>query len=552
MTNEQLVLLEELTYFDKDVWEGSGEVPNHSTDVGGMLSRYDEAKLAEMERKGGNEAKRAAIIREIKNDPDLCNLKIVDKNDDVYAITYQDPNTGEVIVTFRGTATPEEWRDNALGLSETDTPCQKAALEYIEGLPYDGITVVGHSKGGNKAQYVTLLSDKVDRCVSVDGQGFSPEFYEKYYAEVQAKGGLIINYYKDGDFVNILLLPVPGSNQVGLTTSPDVTNVDFHHLESVFQYVQDEDGNWYIVCDENGNPILKEGDRQDAMQYAHEFTCFVVNVMPIEDREKMGQYIGALLAIVRSGGYTYKGVYYTDVMEFLMSDPEMFGMLIAYVAMYVDTYNLSEEEVDSLLRMLSLDGFFEEIRVKMRDDPDFKEKAGDTIGSLFLLLMNNLKDGERDGIIEWLLNKFLGEDAVEVWQETEEAYGKIPDFDKNTANQHGTIRTAKTRDFTQSTYDALMQAMQGIDSCTIGSVSGWRGYAGEEWYDDLLIDNMIRGINTYFNRIEQINQQCRERVNTVFDQAHQVDAANAAKLRAVTEKLGLVAGAVEEIAGYLG
>lgn len=37
---------------------------------------------------------------------------------------------------------------------------------------YDSITVTGHSKGGNKAQYVTVLSDKVDRCISMDGQGF--------------------------------------------------------------------------------------------------------------------------------------------------------------------------------------------------------------------------------------------------------------------------------------------------------------------------------------------------------------------------------------------
>ena len=35
-------------------------------------------------------------------------------------------------------------------------------------------------KGGNKAQYVGILSDKVDRVLSLDGQGFSKEFVEKY------------------------------------------------------------------------------------------------------------------------------------------------------------------------------------------------------------------------------------------------------------------------------------------------------------------------------------------------------------------------------------
>ena len=61
----------------------------------------------------------------------------------------------------------------------------ESCSDYIENLPYDSITVAGHSKGGNKAQYVTVLSDKVDRCISMDGQGFSQEFIDKYYAEIQ-------------------------------------------------------------------------------------------------------------------------------------------------------------------------------------------------------------------------------------------------------------------------------------------------------------------------------------------------------------------------------
>src|SRR5699024_6249914 len=127
----------------------------------------------------------AAIIRQIKNDADLYSLDIVDKDDSVPALCFNDPDDpGHAVVVFRGTSGKDEWIDNAIGLGVSDTERQKAALDYIENLPYDNITVAGHSKGGNKAQYVTVLSDKVDRCISMDGQGFSQEFIDKYYAEI--------------------------------------------------------------------------------------------------------------------------------------------------------------------------------------------------------------------------------------------------------------------------------------------------------------------------------------------------------------------------------
>ena len=50
----------------------------------------------------------------------------------------------------------------------------------------DHVAVTGYSKGGNKAQYVTVVSanaDLIDSCVALDGQGFSPEavsFWKQY------------------------------------------------------------------------------------------------------------------------------------------------------------------------------------------------------------------------------------------------------------------------------------------------------------------------------------------------------------------------------------
>ncbi|WP_346707746.1 Mbeg1-like protein [Massilistercora timonensis] len=173
----------------------------------------------------------------------MYSLDIVNKDDSVPAICFNDPDDPEhAVVVFRGTSGKDEWIDNAIGLGVSDTERQKAALDYIENLPYDSITVAGHSKGGNKAQYVTVLSDKVDRCISMDGQGFSQEFIDKYYAEIQKKGHCIKNYYLEGDFVSILMFPVPGSDQICIDGDDSVIGAENHAASSFYQFWQDEEG----------------------------------------------------------------------------------------------------------------------------------------------------------------------------------------------------------------------------------------------------------------------------------------------------------------------
>ena len=62
--------------------------------------------------------------------------------------------------------------------------------------------------------YVAITSDKVTRFVAYYGQGFSQEFIDKYWAEIQAKGEFITEYSLSTDYVHVLLFPVPNSKQV--------------------------------------------------------------------------------------------------------------------------------------------------------------------------------------------------------------------------------------------------------------------------------------------------------------------------------------------------
>ena len=100
-------------------------------------------------------------------------------------------------------------------LKKYTSPMQEEALDYMETLKksgvfekYDNVYVTGHSKGGNEATLVTMVySDVIDRCISGDGQGFSPEFVrymkktlgQEKFAEIQDK---MYGFHANNDYVN--------------------------------------------------------------------------------------------------------------------------------------------------------------------------------------------------------------------------------------------------------------------------------------------------------------------------------------------------------------
>ncbi|MCL1823711.1 MAG: DUF2974 domain-containing protein [Oscillospiraceae bacterium] len=117
---------------------------------------------------------------------------------------------GEVYVVFRGTNSDEEWFDNAIGLLGTETPAQKAALDFVKEVAgsiknLKHLCVAGHSKGGNKAQYCLVAGNElIDSCVSVDGQGFSRLFFEKYSDIIEKSKEKLTAIAERRDFVNCL------------------------------------------------------------------------------------------------------------------------------------------------------------------------------------------------------------------------------------------------------------------------------------------------------------------------------------------------------------
>lgn len=569
LTDEQIMLLEQLTYLEDKVAREADVVLGPYDSVKSLLRQFDEDALAELEDsdeqfEGLISGKQwAAIIRQIQNDPELYSLDIAGKDDSVPAICFTDPNDPDsAVVAFKGTTGQKEWWDNGSGFGLSDTEKQKEALEYIENLPYNSITVTGHSKGGNKAQYVTVLSDKVDRCISMDGQGFSQEFLDRYYAEIEKKGGSITNYYLDGDFVSILLFPIPGSAQVCIEGDDSIILEKNHVPSSFYRYYQDEDGYWHILENKSGDPALVIGTREEVMVYLHELTVFLLNVMPEEDKRKAGDYIGNILAILMDGkdlkleDKTYNK---SNIKEYLLSDKEMLTKLLAYFIKYVETYNLTDEEIRSLAEVLGLDAVLAVIEGGMAVGNKTLGEAISDAGGLLNLIINQIRDGKEDPIIEWLLkwrggweSEEVGEDMVDFWRSLEKEYQNIPDFDPEKARADAAGKESKIRDFSEKTYGILMSAILSVEADTYGSVSGWSGYAGEEWYDTLLIPNAVGGINAYFERVSEINNACRSGAERVFDEANQADRDNAVRLRSVIDELRSVRTLLEKKAENLG
>ncbi len=172
------------------------------------LDRLDVAIKEQSTTPKSRELSRLKILKNaVDRNPTLANSVISNitlSDDGLNACVFTRPG-GSVSVVFKGTGAGE-WIDNGEGLSgmvdkntyityEKDGSTksttvdndyasnqQVGALNWFRRICKENnwtddtqITISGHSKGGNKAQFVAMLSGKADYCFSFNGQGFSPE-----------------------------------------------------------------------------------------------------------------------------------------------------------------------------------------------------------------------------------------------------------------------------------------------------------------------------------------------------------------------------------------
>lgn len=194
--------------------------------------------LEEAQKKYSDDIRKFTILKNaIKNDSGLGKLVIANQSSNIIdsetgsvynqkglnACTFQDNlnSPTEVTVVYRGTGSGE-WLDNGIGLSGSvvSSKQQEQATGYFDylveknGWDYSkpSINITGHSKGGNKVQFVVMTSkysDLIHNGYSFDGQCMSPEAIEHFKTtygaeEYEARRNKLFSISADNDYVNVL------------------------------------------------------------------------------------------------------------------------------------------------------------------------------------------------------------------------------------------------------------------------------------------------------------------------------------------------------------
>ena len=251
LSNDEFILLDELIYLEWDAYD-------NQTVEELVLDILKDDNLQILMDKMSN-----CIISSTKEEweknleliltkPNLSQLVIMDVENHksgMRTASFTD-SEGNVIVVFRGTTSVKEWDDNGQGAYEYDTEQQIYALNYVNSINSDKIIVTGHSKGGNKAQYTTIRCPKVMKCISINGQGFSNEFINKYKKLIDENKSKIIAVNSKYDYVNCLLNSIAGESHYIKTSFQ--FNPLFYHKGTI---MLDYDGN---LRDETGRSIFSK------------------------------------------------------------------------------------------------------------------------------------------------------------------------------------------------------------------------------------------------------------------------------------------------------
>ena len=315
------------------------------------------------------------IIQAVKNDETLMNMTVKTTHTDWesgggggFSAVFVSEDTGDAVVAFKGTEGAEEWKDNFTGGNVTDTAQQKNALDWYQdvykecGLDSYEVTVTGHSKGGNKSKYITLLDETVDHCVSFDGQGFSDKFMAEYKDQIAARQGVIENHNVDYDYVNLLL------NDVGETTyykGQDLGDGGFleNHCPNTFMKFG-ENGSFQITVNPDG--------QGREMQALDSFLNGYLRSMPDSQRDSALKLVNALV----NNGFGAMSLDenasaqdYIDLFKGTITDPKYkddIARLLAYAIKYEQTNPQMAEDIKSVLSQFGLGGAVKYVEIAQK------------------------------------------------------------------------------------------------------------------------------------------------------------------------------------------
>ena len=216
------------------------------------------------------------------------------------ACTFMTPDKHTVYVVFRGTG-DGEWPDNGIGLCSAVTTQQGRALDYFEEVveamgpgSSQRLVVTGHSKGGNKAQFVTMETEhqeKIAACYSVDGQGFSPEavamWQDKYGKEgYEERTRKIKGIHGENDYVSVLgECIIPKGNIRYVRTPVEKSNfAGYHDIKYLFAERKEDPETGRVITVFRGRKNQDAPGRGILGDYAAGLSCLVM-ALPSRQRD---------------------------------------------------------------------------------------------------------------------------------------------------------------------------------------------------------------------------------------------------------------------------
>lgn len=226
LSEKELLLLDCFMYSDiapnstgkelKDVLEQFVD-PNTGKVTSEMLKKFNIGSGENIKFSGDmNATNMADVMNQMLDSNSLMKLKIThttaEYEGSIRAACFYDSETGKATVAFRGTGGSfKQWYNNFEGYGEITTETQEDAVDFINSLPFNKIDVTGHSNGGGQAMYVTVMcGEKIERCVSFEGQGVSDDFIAQNADKIAENKDKIKNISAYNDPVNALLYALAG------------------------------------------------------------------------------------------------------------------------------------------------------------------------------------------------------------------------------------------------------------------------------------------------------------------------------------------------------
>lgn len=296
------------------------------------------------------------IIMAVRRNAAICRAYIAETHlDTAYgggggiSAVFLDESGHEAIVAFRGTA-EDEWYDDFVGANQVDSFQQINCLEWYKAvyrklaLERYTVTVTGHSKGGNKAKYITILNDTPDRCVSFDGQGFSDKFFEFYKKRIQKRQSVIENHNIDYDYVNILM------NDLGSRTY--YIGYDY----GKFGFAESHSPNTFFDFGENGDYTIRinPNGQSPEMQILDQFiNSMIRSGFNDKERDETDKLVGEL---VQRAFKTSEEDSASDYINYLcdMIRDDTYSDNVAYILAYVILYSRENPEFLGALKSVML------------------------------------------------------------------------------------------------------------------------------------------------------------------------------------------------------